>query len=74
VYLDHFFKKKKIYTGVFRVYKNKVGRKIFVLKWQDVTEGWKSLHAERLNYLHHSPNILIIVGLLKEEKIRFANH
>ena len=41
----------------FRVSENKVLKKIFGPKRNEVTEDWKKLHNEELNDLYCSPNI-----------------
>jgi hypothetical protein len=41
-----------------KVYENKVLRRIFGPKRDDVTEKWRKLLNEELNVLYSSPNIL----------------
>jgi hypothetical protein len=40
-----------------RVFENKVLRRIFVAKWDEVQEEQRRLHIEQLNDLYSSPNI-----------------
>jgi len=41
-----------------RVFENRVLRKIFGPKRDEVTEEWRKLHNEELNDLYSSPNIV----------------
>jgi hypothetical protein len=54
-----------------RVLENRVRRRIFGLKRDEVTGEWRKLHIEELNDLYSSPNI---VRLIKSRKIRWAGH
>jgi len=40
-----------------RVFENKVFRRIFGPRRDEVTEEWRRLHKEELNNLYSSPNI-----------------
>jgi hypothetical protein len=40
-----------------RVFENRVLRKIFGPKWDEVTEEWQIQHNEELNYLYCSPSV-----------------
>jgi hypothetical protein len=40
------------------VFENRVLRRIFGPKRDDVTGGWRKLHNEELRYLYSSPNII----------------
>jgi hypothetical protein len=53
------------------VYENKVLRRIFWPKRDEVTEEWRKLHNEGLNDLYSSPNI---VQVTKSRIIRWAGH
>jgi hypothetical protein len=44
-----------------RVYENRMLRKIFGPKWDEVTEEWKKLHNEELRDLYSSPSIIRIM-------------
>jgi len=41
-----------------RVFENRVVRRIFGPKRDEVTGEWRRLHNEELNYLYFSPNII----------------
>jgi hypothetical protein len=44
-----------------RVFENKVLRRIFGSKKEEVTEEWRKLHNEDLNDLYFSPNIFWVI-------------
>ena len=50
-----------------RVFENRVLRRIFGLKREEVTGEWRKLHNEKLNDLYASPNI---VGVIKLRRMR----
>jgi hypothetical protein len=54
-----------------RVFENRVLRKIFGPKRDEVTGEWRKLHNEQLNDLYSSPNI---VQLIKSRRMRWAGH
>jgi hypothetical protein len=54
-----------------RVFKNKVLRRIFGPKRDEVTGGWRKLHNEELHDLHSSPSIIRII---KSKRMRWAGH
>jgi len=54
-----------------RVFENRVLRRIFGLKRDEVTGEWKKLHNEELNDLYCSPNI---VRVIKSRRMRSAGH
>jgi len=44
-----------------RVFENRVLRRIFGLKRDEVTGEWRKLHNEELNALYCSPNIFLVI-------------
>ena len=54
-----------------RVFENRVFRRIFGPKRDEVTGEWRKLHNEELNILYSSPNI---VRVIKWRKIRWVGH
>ena len=54
-----------------RVSENRVLRRIFGLKRDEVTRKWRKLHTEELNDLYSLPNI---VGVIKSRRMRWAGH
>jgi len=54
-----------------RVFENRVLRRIFGPRRDDVTGEWRRLHKEELNYLYSSPNI---VRVIKSRGMRWAGH
>jgi len=50
-----------------RVFENRVLRRIFGSKRDEVTGEWKKLHNEKLNNLYSSPNI---VRVIKSRRMR----
>jgi len=53
------------------VFENRVLRRIFGPKRDEVTGEWRKLHNEELNDLYCSPNILRVV---KSRRVRWAGH
>ena len=51
-----------------RVFKNRLLRRIFESKRDELTGEWRELHIEELNYLYSSPNI---VRVIKSRRIRW---
>jgi hypothetical protein len=49
------------------VFENRVLRRIFVLKRDEIVGGWRKLHNEELHNLHSSPNI---IRMIKSRRIR----
>ena len=54
-----------------RVFENRVLRRVFGPKRDEVTGEWRKLHNEELNDLYCSPNI---VRLIKSRSMRWAGH
>jgi hypothetical protein len=44
-----------------RVCENRVLRRIFAPKMDEVTGGWRKLHTEELHNLYSSPSIMITI-------------
>jgi hypothetical protein len=44
-----------------RVFENRMWRRVFGLKRDEVTEEWRKLHNEELNDLYTLPNIVRVV-------------
>jgi len=54
-----------------RVFENKVLRKIFGTRRDEVTGEWRRMHNEELNDLYSSPNI---VRVIKSRRMIWAGH
>jgi hypothetical protein len=54
-----------------RVFENRVLRRIYGPKRDDVTGDWRKLHNEELHNLYSSPNIIRII---KARRMRWAGH
>jgi hypothetical protein len=51
------------------MFKNKVLRKIFGSKKDEVTEGWRKLHKEEFHDLYPSP---CLIRIIKPRRMRWA--
>jgi hypothetical protein len=54
-----------------RVFENRVLRRIFGPKRDEVTRGWRKLHNENLHGLYSSPDI---VRVIKARRMRWVGH
>jgi hypothetical protein len=54
-----------------RVFENRVLRRIFEPKTDEVTGGWRKLHNEELYGLYSSPSI---VRVIKARRMRWVGH
>ena len=54
-----------------RVFENKVLRRIFGPRRDEVTGDWRRMHNEEINVLYSSPNI---VRVIKSRRMRWAGH
>jgi len=54
-----------------RVFENRVLRRVFGPKRDEVTEEWRKLHNEELMNLYSLPNIVRVV---KSRRMRWAGH
>jgi hypothetical protein len=54
-----------------RVFENRVLRRIFGPKRDEVTGEWRKLHNDELNVLYSSPNI---VQVINARRMRWAGH
>jgi hypothetical protein len=52
-----------------RVFKNRVMRRIFGLKTDEVMGGWRKLHNDELHNLHSSPSIIRIIMSWKMRRV-----
>jgi hypothetical protein len=53
------------------VFENRVLRRIFGPKRDEVTGGWRKLHNEELQNLYSSPNI---IRMIKSRRMKWAGH
>jgi hypothetical protein len=53
------------------VFGNRVLRRIFGPKRNEVTGGWRKLHNEELHSLYSSPSIIVMI---KSRRMRWAGH
>jgi hypothetical protein len=54
-----------------RVFENRVLRRIFGSKSDEVTGGWRKLHNEELHSLYSSPSI---IRMTKSRRMRWAGN
>jgi hypothetical protein len=65
-----FYIKEETYTRL-TLFENRVPRRIFGPKRDEVTGEWRKPHKEELHYLYFSPNIIIII---KSRRMKWAGH
>jgi hypothetical protein len=53
------------------VFENRVVRRMFEPKRDEVTGGWRNLHNKELHSLYSSPSI---IRMIKSRKMRWAGH
>jgi hypothetical protein len=53
------------------VFENRVLRRMFQQKRDEVTGGWRKLHNEELHKLYSSPSI---IRMIKSRRMRWAGH
>jgi hypothetical protein len=53
------------------VFENKVLRRIYGPRRDEVTGGWRKLHNEELRYLYSSPSM---IRIMKSRRMRRAGH
>jgi hypothetical protein len=63
--------RSNLLTKCIYIFENKVLRRIFGLRRDEVTREWRRLHNEELNDLYCSPNI---VWMIKPRRMRWAGH
>jgi hypothetical protein len=56
---------------IWRVFENRVLRRIFGPKRDEVTGGWRKLYNEELHNLYFSPSI---IRMIKSRRMRWAGH
>jgi hypothetical protein len=54
-----------------KVFENRMLRRIFGSKRDEMVGGWRKLHYEELQYLY---NLLYIAGVGKSRRIRWTGH
>jgi hypothetical protein len=59
------------YDMMLRVFENRVLRRIFGAKRDEVTGGWRKLHNGELHSLYSAPSIN---RMIKSKRIRLAGH
>jgi hypothetical protein len=56
---------------ILRVFENRVLRRIFGPKREEVAGGWRRLHNEELHNFYASPNIIMVI---KSRRIKWAGY
>ena len=65
------FLRVTVYNSRLRVFENRVLRRIFKPKWDEVRVEWRRLHNKELYVLYSSPNI---IRVSKSRRLRWAGH
>jgi hypothetical protein len=60
-----------VFLTSIEVFQNRVLRRIFGCKMEEVVGGWRRLHNEKLHNLYALPNI---IRVMKSRKIRWAEY
>jgi hypothetical protein len=68
---DSFYEELEGVFDQFPKYQNRVLRRIFGSKRDEVTGGWRKLHDEELHGLYSSPST---VRVIKTRRMRWAGH
>jgi hypothetical protein len=55
-------------------FENRVLRRIFTPKWDEVTGGWRKLHYQDCHKCYSSPNIIIIMVILIKQRKRWVRY
>jgi hypothetical protein len=53
------------------MFENRVPRRMFGPKKDEVTREWRQLHNEKLNDMYSSPNIILVI---KSRRMRWVGH
>jgi hypothetical protein len=53
------------------MFENRVPRRMFGMKRNEVTGGWRKLHNEKLHNIYSSPSI---IRMIKSKRMRLAEH
>ena len=57
-----------------RVFENRVLRRIFGPKRDEVTREWRKLHNEELNDLYSSPNVFRVIKARRMKRVEHVAH